>query len=326
LLGDPRHGDELDRLSIPESDRAGLVEQQCVHVTGGLDRAARHREHVALYEPVHAGDTDRGQERADRRRDEADQQRHKDDAGDAVRRQGPRVGDAELLSLGEDRKWLQRRDGEQEDDRQRCEQDVESDLVRGLLPGSAFDESDHPVDEALPRLLRDLHHDVIGEHARAAGDGGSVATGLADDRRRLAGDRRLVDARDPFDDVTVARDGLAGFDDDDVALPQLRRRHVFARARCRVAALRPPDQPVGDGVGLGSPQRLRLCLAAAFGDCLGQVRKQHGHPQPDRRDDRERGVVPNRQPRRVDRADLHDEHDRVLVERARVELAEGVRR
>jgi hypothetical protein len=39
-LLDPRHGDELSRLAIAERDRAGLVEQQHVHVAGRLDRAA----------------------------------------------------------------------------------------------------------------------------------------------------------------------------------------------------------------------------------------------------------------------------------------------
>ena len=44
-----------------------------------LDRAARHREHVALHEPVHARDADGGEQRADRRRDEAHQQRDEHD-------------------------------------------------------------------------------------------------------------------------------------------------------------------------------------------------------------------------------------------------------
>jgi hypothetical protein len=39
-----------------------------------------HREHVALHQPVHAGDADRRQQAADRRRDQADEQRdqHRD--------------------------------------------------------------------------------------------------------------------------------------------------------------------------------------------------------------------------------------------------------
>ena len=80
-------------------------------------------------------------------------------------------------------------DGE-EDDREAGEQDVERDLVRRLAPLGALDERDHAVEEALARLLRDLDHDPVGEHARAAGDRAAVAAGLADHRGGLARDRR----------------------------------------------------------------------------------------------------------------------------------------
>ena len=76
----------------------------------------------------------------------------------------------------------------------------------------------------------------VGEHARAAGDRRAVAARLADHRRRLAGDRRLVDAGDALDDVAVARDHLAGHDDDLVAEVELRAGHLLDR--CRRAARR----------------------------------------------------------------------------------------
>ena len=41
----------------------GLVEQQRVHVAGRLDGPARHGQHVALHQPVHAGDADGRQQR-----------------------------------------------------------------------------------------------------------------------------------------------------------------------------------------------------------------------------------------------------------------------
>jgi hypothetical protein len=44
------------------------------------------------------------------------------------------------------------------------------------------------VEEALARLLRDLHHDPIGENPGAAGDRAAVAARLPDDRGRFAGD------------------------------------------------------------------------------------------------------------------------------------------
>ena len=87
-VGDAGHRHEVARLPVAVGDRAGLVEQQRRDVAGGLDRAARHREHVALHEPVHAGDADRREQRADRGRDEADEQG--DEHRDARRRR--RVG------------------------------------------------------------------------------------------------------------------------------------------------------------------------------------------------------------------------------------------
>ena len=67
--------DELGRLPIAERDGPGLVEKQGIDIPRGLDRAARHGEHVEAHEPVHAGDADRRQQRADRRRDQGDEQR-----------------------------------------------------------------------------------------------------------------------------------------------------------------------------------------------------------------------------------------------------------
>ena len=77
-LVDARRGDELRRLPVAERDRAGLVEQQHVDVARRLDRAARHGEHVPLHEPVHPGDADRGEEGADRRRDQRHEERDQD--------------------------------------------------------------------------------------------------------------------------------------------------------------------------------------------------------------------------------------------------------
>ena len=102
----------------------------------------------------------------------------------------------------------------------RGQQDVQRDLVRGLLPVRALDQGDHPVDEALTGLLRDPHDDAVGEHRGAAGHRGAVAAGLPDHRRGFTGDRRLVHRRNAFQDIAVARDDLPGLDDDDVALRQ----------------------------------------------------------------------------------------------------------
>ena len=46
------HQDEFSRLPVAERDGAGLVEQQRVHVAGGLDSAPRHRQDVVLHQAV----------------------------------------------------------------------------------------------------------------------------------------------------------------------------------------------------------------------------------------------------------------------------------
>ena len=111
---------------------------------------------------------------------------------------------------GVDRERPQRHDGGEEGDRQAGEQDVERDLVRRLAPLRALDERDHAVEERLAGLLGDPDHEPVREQPGAAGDGRAIAAGLADDRRRLAGDRRLVDRADPFDDLAVGGNDLAG--------------------------------------------------------------------------------------------------------------------
>ena len=189
---------------LPERDRAGLVEQQRGDVAGGLDRAAAHREHVALHEPVHPRDADRGQQPADRRRDQTDEQRDQHRVADAVCPRRSRTAAARRTTI---RKMIVNFD----------EQQREGDLVRRLLPLGALDQPDHPVDEPLAGLDRDPDLDPVRQHLRAAGHGGPVAAGLADHGRRLARDRGLVDRGDPFDDLAVARDQLAGRHQDDVA-------------------------------------------------------------------------------------------------------------
>ena len=56
------------------------------------------------------------------------------------------------------------------------------------------------------------------KHARAAGDAAAVAAAFANDRGAFAGNGAFVDRGDSFDDFAVARNQVAGFDKDDVAL------------------------------------------------------------------------------------------------------------
>ena len=146
------------------------------------------------------------------------------------------------VGVGELAERPQRHDGDEEDDRQPGEQDVERDLVRRLAAAGALHQADHAVEEDSARLLGDLDHDAVGEHARAAGDRAAVAARLADDRGRLAGDRRLVDGGDALDDRPVAGDRLARLDDHAVALGAGRRRAAsppsFSRATVSVRIAR----------------------------------------------------------------------------------------
>ena len=83
-------------------------------------------------------------------------------------------------------------------------------------------------------------------------------------------------------------------------------------------------QASGDRLLPGRAQRGRLRLAAAFGHGLGEVREEHGQPQPDDHGSGEQRRIADEQERGQDGPDLHDEHHGVLPQDARVELAERV--
>ena len=296
-------------MTVPDRDGAGLVQQERRYVTGRLHRTARHRQHVALHEPVHAGDPDRRQETTDRGRDEAHEQRHQDDHV--------------LTCIGVDGERLQAGDREEEDDREASQEDRQRDLVRRLLPVGAFDERDHPVEEGLARSGRDAHHDPVGKHLGAAGDSRAVPARLADDRRGLSRDGRLVDRCDAFDDITIRRDHLARVHDALVTDVEEARGHLLDATVGKSA--------VGDGLAAGLAQRRGLGLAAALRHRLGEVREEHCGPEEERHQEREDVLARRRLPevadeedRRVDAADLDHEHHRVAEHHPRVELAEAV--
>ncbi len=160
-LGNAGQREYLGRLTIAKRNGAGLVEKQCVHVSGCFDGTSGHRQHVVLDESIHAGDADGRDERADRRRNQADEQR------DQHRNRNLRAGIV--------REGLQRHHDEQEDQREDGEEDVQRDLVRRLLPFRALDEGDHAIQERVPRIGCHSHLDPIRDDARAAGDRGSIA-------------------------------------------------------------------------------------------------------------------------------------------------------
>ena len=152
----------------------------------------------------------------------------------------------------------------------------------------------------------------------AAGDGAAVAAGLADDRGRLAGDRRLVDAGDALDDVAVARDHLAGLDDDEVADLQ-----VAAGPRCSW-----PPRSSRAVVCV-----LRRCAGARPAPCPGPRRRPRRGSRTARWAHSQSAIEISEQAAGratassggEHGADLDDEHHRVPHQRARVELAHRLR-
>ena len=299
---DPRRREKRRGLAVAQGDRPGLVEEQHIDVAGGLDGAPAHGQDVLLDHAVDAGDPDRVQKPADRRRDQADEE------GDE---HGRRQGDARIRAEG-----AQGHDDDQEDDRQRREQDGQGDLVRRLLASGALDKADHPVEEARPGIGRHADLDPVGQDARPAGDRAPVAARLADDRGGLAGDGGLVHHGRALDDLPVGRNDLADRDDDQVTLAKALGGDRFDRAVGPEEAGREASSCLAELVGLG--------LAPALGHRFGEIGEQDREPQPEGDLEREARRLALRSHRQADcreqRPDLGDEDDRVLEQVERIEL------
>ena len=56
-----------------------------------------------------------------------------------------------------------------------CQQDIQRNLVRGLLALCAFHQGDHAIQKALSRVGGDLYDQPVGEHACPAGHCAAVA-------------------------------------------------------------------------------------------------------------------------------------------------------
>ena len=65
LGGDAGGGVKIGCLTIAQGDGAGFVQKQRVHIAGRFHGAARHGQDVKAHQPVHAGNADGGQKRAD---------------------------------------------------------------------------------------------------------------------------------------------------------------------------------------------------------------------------------------------------------------------
>ena len=138
----------------------------------------------------------------------------------------------------------------------------------------------------------------------------------------------FVDRGHTFDDVAVAGDDLACFDEHDVAESQVERVHPFHQTiEARGIGVAP-----GERVAARAAQGVGLRLAPPFGDGFGEIRKQHREPEPGRdlaRKGRYAVVgqeISNEEQRHQERDHLGDEDDRVLRQGPRVELADGAHR
>ncbi|MPL86091.1 hypothetical protein SDC9_32067 [bioreactor metagenome] len=294
---------------VAEGDRAGLVKQQRVHIPRRLDRTPGFGDDIGAHQPVHAGDADGRQKPADGGGDQRHEQRRKRDDRDR---------DARIAGEGGERDH-----DEKEDQRQPGKEDVQRDLVRGLLPLRPLDQRDHPVEEALARLGGDLQDQAVGNNPGAAGDRTAVAAGFADDGCAFAGDRAFVDRGDAADHLGVGRDQVSGLDAHELPGPQRRGRHRFRRRV--VLAGEQPDH----GFGLGCAQAVGAGLAAAFGERLGEIGEEDADPEPEghlkghapaRRAD---GKVAQGEHAGQPGGDGGDEDHRVAHQGAGAKLAEG---
>ena len=311
LHADAADGDEVGGHAVAVSNGAGLVEDHGVHVAAGLDGLTAHGDDVEAGDAVHAGDADGGEQSSD-------------GGGDQAHRQGDQgghgQGDAAVAADG-----VQGDDDDHEDDGQGHQQDLQGDLVGGLLAGGALHQGDHLVQEGLAGVRGDADLQPVGHHSGAAGDGGEVAAGLAEHGGGLAGDGGLIHAGGALDDLAVVGDDLTGADHDHVALLQL------AGGDDGLGAV--GLEQTGLGVLLGLLQALGLGLAAALGHRLGEVGEEDG----DKEDDADKDVVQadiidavggpeelgeDGEQQSDDKADLNHKHDRIVHHIFGVQLGE----
>ena len=150
-------GHELRRPAVAHGDRAGLVQQQRVHVAGHFHGLSALGDDVGPQRPVHAGDADGGQQGTDRRGNQAHQQGHQ---GRHVGAQAlERLVDAEIIlhvQLGVVGHRPERGGHDQEDQRERGQHERQGDFVGRPLADRPFDQGDHAVQERLAGAGRDL--------------------------------------------------------------------------------------------------------------------------------------------------------------------------
>ncbi len=252
------HRQELLRQAVAQGDRAGLIEDEGVHIAAGLHRPPGGGDHVELGHPVHAGDADGAEQTADRGGNQGHQQGHQGHGrGGLIEKPGYRRegGHGDQEHLGEHR-----------------QQDGEGDLVRCFAALGPLHQGDHAVDEALARIGADPQGELVGKDAGATGDRARhIGSGLLEHRSRFTGDRRFVHRGHPIDHLAIGGDHITGLHQHQIALAQGGGVDQINRA---IGQLAPRL-----GTGLGAAQGIGLGLATAFLQGLGEVGEQQGGEQ-----------------------------------------------
>ena len=290
--------------AIAERDRAGLIEKQHVHVARCLNRAPAHGENIALQNAIHSGNANGAKKSADRRRNQTNEQRNQNRN--------------RKCSAGINSERLQCDADEQKNERQRREQNRQSNFVRRFLSLRTFDERDHAIEKSVAFVHRDANNDAIAQHARPARHRTAISATLPNDRRRFTRDGCLVHARDSFNDVAVRGNDVARLTNNGVALLQIRCRNFF------FATVSQPARHCGCA---HAAQCRGLRFAATFCHRFREIGKEHREPEPDcelqneTAQGRFRGK--NADGRQC-RTDHGDEHDRIPDHQARIEFLERV--
>ena len=144
---------------------------------------------------------------------------------------------------------------------------------------------DHPVEEALARLLGDADLDPVGNDARARGHRRAVAARLADDRR--ASPVIAASLTEATPSITSPSAGMRS---------PVSTRTISPARSCEAGDLSQvsptPSSRLAHELRLGVAQRCRLRLAAPFGERLGEIAEQDGEPEPEDELDLEAEAVP----------------------------------
>ena len=189
-----------------------------------------------------------------------------------------------------------------------------------------FHHGDHLVEERLTRVCRDADDEPIRQHTGTAGHGASIAAAFPDHRGALPRDGALIDGCDAHDYLAVAGNGLSGFHKNEIPLLELRTGDDAGRG----IPIRLPEK-LGHHVPPRASQRSCLGLAPSFRQGFGKIGEQQGEPQPESDGHDEGGPLLatagkglEKEQRRQDAADLHDEHHRVLNQMQGIQLDEGI--